>query len=189
MSCLYVLEIHSLSVVLFISAIVLLIDDCLFFISSRFLLNMACIFLFHASSLFICAPLYFQDFGSSLLSLLWILFQVDCPFSLHLFGLVGFYHAPSSACFSVFSFCLIYYVWGSPFCRLKDYSSSYFWSLSPMAEVGPVSSEGFLLGRGDWCLCSNRWSWILSLWRALPCLVLCWLSVSLVYLWAGQPVC
>ena len=112
MSCLYILEINSLSVVFCISAIVLLIDDCLFFISSRFLLNMACIFLFHASSLFICAPLYFQGFGSSLLSSLWILFQADCPFSLHLFGLVGFYHAPSSACFSVFSFCLIYCVWG-----------------------------------------------------------------------------
>ena len=32
----------------------------------------------------------FQDFGSSLLSLLWILFQVDCLFLPHLFGLVGF---------------------------------------------------------------------------------------------------
>ena len=69
MSCLYILEINSLSVVLFISVIVLLIDDCLFFVSSRFLYK-ACIFLFHASSLFICAPLYLQDFRSSLLSIL-----------------------------------------------------------------------------------------------------------------------
>ena len=119
MSCLYILEINSLSVVLFISVIVLLIDDYLFFISSRFLLNKACIFLFHASSLFICAPLYLQDFRSSLLSILWILFQVDCPFSLHLFGLVGFYHALSSACFFVFSFCLIYCVWGLLFVGLN----------------------------------------------------------------------
>ena len=52
---------------------------------------------------------YFEDFGSSLLSLLWILFQVDCLFPIHLFGLVVFYLAPSSAvCFSVFSFCLTY---------------------------------------------------------------------------------
>ena len=41
-----------------------------------------------------------------------ILFQVDCLFPLHLFGLVGFYLAPSSAAyFSVFSFCLTYFVW------------------------------------------------------------------------------
>ena len=41
-------------------------------------------------------PFYFRDSGSSLLSLLWILFQVDCLFPLHLFGLVSFYLAPSS---------------------------------------------------------------------------------------------
>ena len=36
----------------------------------------------------------------------------DCLFILHLFGLVGFYLAPSSAvCFSVFSVCLTYCVW------------------------------------------------------------------------------
>ena len=61
------------------------------------------------------------DFRSSLLSLLWILFQVDCLFPRHLFGLVGFYLAPSSAAyFSVFSFCLIYCVWGllSAGCRV-----------------------------------------------------------------------
>ena len=56
---------------------------------------------------------YFQDFASCFLSLLWILFQVNCLFPLHLFGLVGFYLAPSSAVyFSVFSFCLAYCVWG-----------------------------------------------------------------------------
>ena len=63
---------------------------------------------------------YFQDFGSSLLSLFWILFKVNCLFPLHLFGLVGFYLAPSSAVrFSVFSFFLTYCVWGLLFagCR------------------------------------------------------------------------
>ena len=70
------------------------------------------------------APFYFQDFGSSLLSLLWILFQVLLP--LHLFSLVGFYHVPSTAiCFSLFSFYLMCCVWGSPFCRLQGHSSSY----------------------------------------------------------------
>ena len=66
------------------------------------------------------SPFYFKGFGSSLRSLLWILFQVDCLFPLHLFGLVVFYLAPSSAAyFSVFSFCLSYCVWGLHFtgCR------------------------------------------------------------------------
>ena len=63
----------------------------------------------------------FPIFCISLLSLLWIIFQVDCLFPLHLFGLLGFYLAPSSAvCFSVFSFCLTYCVSGLLFagCRL-----------------------------------------------------------------------
>ena len=55
---------------------------------------------------------YFQDFGSTLLSLFWILFQVECLFPLHSFYLIDFYYVPSSAaCLSVFSFCLIYCVW------------------------------------------------------------------------------
>ena len=65
-------------------------------------------------------PLHFQDFRSSLLSLLWILFQVNSLFPLHLFGLVNFYHVPSSAAyFSVFSFCLIYCVWSLLFVGWK----------------------------------------------------------------------
>ena len=36
----------------------------------------------------IIAPFYFQGVGSSFLSLLWIIFQADCLFPLHLFGLV-----------------------------------------------------------------------------------------------------
>ena len=81
--------------------------------SSTSLLNSSCIFLIHASSLFICASILFSTSASSLLWLLWIFFQLNCLFSLHLFGLVDFYHVSSSvACFSVFSFCLIYCVWG-----------------------------------------------------------------------------
>ena len=37
------------------------------------------------------SPFYFQVFGTSLLSLFWIPFQVDCLFPLHLFFLVSFY--------------------------------------------------------------------------------------------------
>ena len=91
--------------------IVLFIADCLFFHSSMSLLNSSCIFSIHASSLFVCACILFSTFWSSLLSLIWILFQLNCLFSLHLFGLVDFYHVSSSAvCFSVFSFCLTYCV-------------------------------------------------------------------------------
>ena len=90
------------SIEFLISFIVFLIIVCLLFSSSRSLLNVSCI-----SSILV------QDFGSSLLSLLWILFRVDCLFPLHFFGLVCFYLAFSSAlCFPVFSFDLTYCVWG-----------------------------------------------------------------------------
>ena len=39
-------------------------------------------------------------------------FSSRLPISAHIFGLLGFYSFPlSAACFSVFSFCLIYYGW------------------------------------------------------------------------------
>ena len=83
----------------------------------------------------VLSTFYFQDFGSSLLSLLWIRFQVDYLFRIHLFGLVGFCIAPSSTVyFSVFSFCLTYCVWG-PFCRLHIHSSHCFWCLPPVVRL------------------------------------------------------
>ena len=87
-------------------------------------------------------PFYFWDFGSTLLSLLWILFQVYYPFPLYLFGLGGFYHAPSSAvCFSVFSFCLIN-VFGVSFPQLARFQV-------------PFTCE----------VCSPGWGWTSVLWR------------------------
>ena len=51
--------------------------------------------------------LYSLRFGSSLLSLFWILLQVDSLSPPLSFGLVGTYHVPLSAkYFSAFSFCL-----------------------------------------------------------------------------------
>ena len=48
------------------------------------------------------------------MSLFWILFQVDSISPLLLFGLVGFYHVPSSVVyFSALSFCLDCCVWGA----------------------------------------------------------------------------
>ena len=54
------------SSVFLISVIVLFITDCLFFQSSMSLLNIYCIFLIHASILFICASIVFPRF--------WIIF-------------------------------------------------------------------------------------------------------------------
>ena len=96
----------------FILFILFFIIVCLLFSSSRSLLNVSCIF-----------SIIFLRFGSSLLSLLWIVFQVDCLFPLHLFGLVGFYLAPSSAvCFCVFSLLNLLHLW-SPFHKLQVCSS------------------------------------------------------------------
>ena len=84
---------------------------CLFALnSSRSFLNVTCIFS-------ILYPRFWIIFTIITLN---SFFQVDCLFPLHLFGLVGFYLAPSSAVhFSVFLFCLTYCVWGLLFegCR------------------------------------------------------------------------
>ena len=72
----------------FWSVIALYIIDWLFFISPRSLLNIFCIFSILVSRLSVTL-FCFQDFGSFLLSLFWILFQVDSLFPPLLFGLVG----------------------------------------------------------------------------------------------------
>ena len=69
--------------------------------SSHLALNTSCIFC-------ICSSFTFQNIRSSLLSLLWILFQVDW-WSLHLDNRVCVYLVPLSATdFCVVSFCLTY---------------------------------------------------------------------------------
>ena len=74
------------------------------FISSRSLLNFSCIFSILVSRLSV-TPFCFQDFGSFLHSLFWILFQVDSLSPPLLFGLVGICHVPLPAeYFSAFSF-------------------------------------------------------------------------------------
>ena len=57
-------------------------------------------------------PFCFQDFGSFLLSLFWILFQVHSLSPL-LFALVDIYHVPlPDEYFSAFAFCLDCCIWG-----------------------------------------------------------------------------
>ena len=52
---------------------------------------------------------FFQDLGSSLLSLLWILFQLDCLSPIHLVVLLRFYLVPLSGTYSsADSFCLTF---------------------------------------------------------------------------------
>ena len=99
--------------VFFISFIALFIIDWLFFISSRSLLNISCIFSILYSRLFVCNSILFSRFWIIFLSLFWTLFQVDFLSPPLWFGLVGIYHVPLPAkYFSAFSSCLDCCVWG-----------------------------------------------------------------------------
>ena len=152
----------------YISFIVLFIIVCLLFSSSRSLLNVSCMF-----------SILFPRFWIIFTTLLWILFQVDCLFPLHLFGLVGFYLARSStAYFSVFSFCLIYCVWGLLFSGCRFIVPIVF----GVCPQGWFSGLCRLPGGRDWCLCSDGWGWILSFFWAEPCPVVC-LVMSVNLLW------
>ena len=137
-------------------------------------------------------PFCFQDFGLSLLSLFWILLHLDSLFPPHLFGLVNFYLVPSTTgYFSVFSFSLVY-------CVLSLLSPD--WKFIVPLNCGVTTTfrgwiwisacEGFPGWGESWgrvvCLCFGQWSWILSLWRAVPCPVLSLgISMGLVLLWVA----
>ena len=88
----------------------ILIDS---FISSRSLLTFLTFSQFLSPDYLSVTPFYFQNFRSVLLSLFWILFQVDSLSPPLLFALVGFYHVPlPTEYFSAFSSCLGCCVWG-----------------------------------------------------------------------------
>jgi len=79
--------------------------------------------------------------------ILWILYQINCLFLLHLFGLLGFYFAsPSATYFSVISFCLSYCFYGLLFTGgrvLFPFASV----VSPLVgEIGPGACGSFLVG-------------------------------------------
>ena len=133
--------------VLLISVIALFIIDWLFFISSRSLLNISCIFSIVFSTLFSITPVCFQDFGSSLLSLFWTLFQVHFLSPPLLFGLVGLYHVPLPAKYFCLFILFRLLCLGWPFCRLEVCSSSWLWRLLPVGGVGLVAYQGFLVGK------------------------------------------
>ena len=144
----------------------LFIVDCLFFNSFRSLLNISCIFLIRASSLCIQASILFSRFWTIFTIITMNYFLCRLPICLHVFGLVDFYHALSSApSFFVFSFCLIYCVWGLLSVGWKDI-------ISLNCRVCPhgwgCTSTLCRFPGLETCLCSVEWSVILSLWRAVP---------------------
>ena len=128
---------------------------------------------------------------SSSLSFLWILFQVDCPFSLCLVSLVGLYLASSSATYSsVVSFCLTCCV-----CGLLSTACRATLALQVSAPGGwGCFRDVWTPGGREWGLHSGGWGWVLSLWwegRVLRAVSggVCGLSMTLGSLWVGLRAC
>ena len=99
-------------------------------------------------------------------------FSSRLPISAHIFGLLGFYSFPlSAACFSVFSFCLIYYNWYilSTGCKVIVTLTC---GVCPQ-WVGRASALWRLSGCWDSCLCSCGCTQIFSLWKAVLIPVVC----------------
>ena len=96
--------------------------------------------------------------------------------------------------FTMFPHCCIFlsfsFVYFTMFgVSILQFGRSYFLLIGESAPVGGVESvpcEGFLVGGNYVCLCSGGWSWILSLWKAVPFPIVCFgVSMGLVWLWAA----
>jgi len=88
---------------------------------------------------------WFQDFGSFLLSLFGILYQVDSLSLPLLFGLVGIYPVPLPAGYSSVSSSFLYCcVWGglSVFWQFVEFSL--LWGFLTVGGVVQVACQGFL---------------------------------------------
>ena len=91
-------------------------------------------------------PICFQDFGSFLLSLFGILYQIDSLSLLLLFDLMGIYTVSLPAVyFSAFSSYLYCCVWGvlSEFWQFVEFSV--LWSFLTVGGVVWVACQGFLV--------------------------------------------
>ena len=128
----------------------LLIDS--FFISSRSLLSMSCIFSVLVSRLFI--------YNSILFSRFWIIFTIIIlnSFSSRLsisssFVWFGGHLSCSFTCWIFLCFFILFRLlclqW--PFCRLEVCCSSLLWCLFPVGGVGLVACQGFLVREA--CIC------------------------------------
>ena len=141
-------------------------------------------------SLFICFSILFSKFWILLTIITLNSFSVEWLFPLDLLFLVFlvfffFNHVSSSvACFSVFSFHLIYCVWGLFSAGWKVIASLICGICPPW--VFWTSALWRFPDWGDFHLHSVGWSWILSLWRAMSCPVVCFcVSMDLVWLWVA----
>ena len=132
-------------------------------ISSRYLLNLSCLFSVLVSRLFICIAFCFQDFGSFSLSLFRILYQVDSLSLTLLFGLVGIYPVPLTVgYFSASSSCLYCCVWGglSVFWQFVEFSL--LWSFLSVGGVVRVACQGFLVKESCVCVLVDGAGFLLS---------------------------
>ena len=103
----------------------LLIVDCLFFNPSRSLLNIYCIFLIHASSLFICASILFSRFWICFTIIILNFFSGRLPISSSFVWSCGFLPCSFICCMFLCIFILFNLLClGSPFFRLESHSSS-----------------------------------------------------------------
>ena len=138
--------------VLLISFIALFIIDLLFFIYSRSLLNISCIFSILVSSLFICNSILFSRFWIICTIIILNYYSGRLPISSSFVWFGG-----HLSCFFTCQIFLCLFIWfrllclGCLFCRLEVRGSSLLWSLLPVDGIGLVACQGFL-ARGT-CIC------------------------------------
>ena len=135
------------SSVFLISVIVLFITDCLFFQSYMSLLNIYCIFLIHASALFIYAYIVSQRFWINFPIITLNTFSCRLPISSAFVSSCGV--LPCSFIYWMFLCLLILFNLlhlGSSFWRVEGCFSPPLWSLPPLGGIGLITCEGFLVG-------------------------------------------
>lgn len=158
-----------------VSVTLLLIPSRVFFVSVTALFISVCL---PFSSLHLCytflerfwsLPLFFpRDPGSSSLSSLWILFQVDCLS--HLVVPLTLYLIPSSGTY----FLLSLFVWFSLIViSILQAVGLWFFLLLLSTPWWMKLSKRLVPTKRDWFLPADEWSWSLSLWWAGPCQMLC----------------
>ena len=166
---------------LLISVIALFIIDWLFYISSRSLLNISCIFSILVSSLFICNSILFSRF--------WIIFTIILnSFSCRLpnSSSIVWFCGHLSHCFTCWICLCLFFLsrllcLGCPFCLLAVHGSSVLWSLLPVGGVGLVVCQGFLVrGAGVWVLVDGNG----SLFSEVPWSVQYWV-LGCLWVWHG----
>ena len=131
------------------------------------------------------SPFYVQDFGSSLISLLWMLFQESAYFLFICLVLWVFTMSLHLLHVSAFSFCLVYCIWGLLSVDWKVVVPLNCGIYPPWMGLDRCSVK--VLPVGDTFACVLVTRRILSLWRTVPSPVVCFaVSMGLVWLWAAR---